>query len=112
LLAGSAPTSIHAVGRKHPTGVDEQISAVLDFPNGVTATFTCGMSLQADNTATISGEEGYIEIPVPWKPPTPATWILAHSNPPKMDSASATTGAAPSRQALPLLNQSHYTPWN
>ncbi len=102
LLAGSAPTSVQAVGRIHPAGVDEQVSAVLKFPGQITATFTCGMTLQADNTATISGEEGYIEIPVPWKPPTPATWILAHSTPPKMDSVNATAGAAPPRQAFTI----------
>ena len=44
------------------------------------------MNAQADNTASICGDEGYIEIPVPWKPPEKgATWSLAYSTPPKMD---------------------------
>ena len=93
LIAGAEPTALHAVGQLHASGVDELASAVLQFPGGMTASFTCGMNAQADNTACICGDEGYIEIPVPWKPPVQnAVWILAYSTPPRMDQAS---GAAP-----------------
>ena len=41
---------------------------------------------QADNTATLSGTDGYIEIPVPWKPPThESIFVIARGTPPKMD---------------------------
>jgi hypothetical protein len=30
----------------------------MDFPNGILATFSCGMSAQADNTATLCGTDG------------------------------------------------------
>jgi D-xylose 1-dehydrogenase (NADP+, D-xylono-1,5-lactone-forming) len=102
LVAGDAPESVSAYAIRHPSGVDEQVSAALRFAGGVTATFTCGMTLQADNTATISGDGGYIEVPVPWKPPTPTQWILAHSTPPKMDSAASAAGSAPPRQSFTI----------
>jgi predicted dehydrogenase len=86
LFAGAEPTSIHIVHHRHETGVDDIAAGTLVFPTGVIATFTCGMSVHADNTASICGSEGYIEIPVPWKPPASgATFTIAHSTPPKMD---------------------------
>ena len=54
----------------------------------VTASFTCGMTVQADNTAYVCGSEGYIAVPVPWKPPMQqAVYTVARSTPPKMDLA-------------------------
>ena len=68
--------------------------------DGVLATFTCGMGVQADNTAYVCGTEGYIEIPVPWKPPARgAHYTLAHSTPPKMDLKAA--GPLPERRPAP-----------
>src|SRR5258708_39162810 len=93
VIAGAEPTRLNVVGQLHPGGVDEMAAGVLQFPGGVAASFTCGMNAQADNTASICGDEGYIEIPVPWKPPVQNTiWNLAYSIPPRMDQAS---GVAP-----------------
>jgi D-xylose 1-dehydrogenase (NADP+, D-xylono-1,5-lactone-forming) len=96
LFAGGEPVEIYGVGELHAGGVDEQASAVLKFPDEVLASFTCGMTLQADNTAYLCGTEGYIEVPVPWKPPVSgATYTLAHSTPPKMDGGAATLTGPP-----------------
>jgi predicted dehydrogenase len=66
--------------------VDDIAAGTLVFPNGTIATFNCGMSLHADNTASICGSEGYIEIPIPWKPPAKgATFTIARSTPPQME---------------------------
>ncbi len=99
MLAGAEPTAIHAVAGFHPGGVDESTSGVLKFPNGVVATFSCGMATQCDNTAHVAGSDGYLEIPWPWKPQaTGAMHTLAHSVPPRQD---LTTGAtAPPRQTF------------
>src|SRR5579884_3712182 len=43
LIAGVEPTRVVATGQKHETGVDEIAGAVLEFPNQITASFTCGM---------------------------------------------------------------------
>jgi predicted dehydrogenase len=108
LLAGAEPVDAFATGHVHPSGVDDLVAGVLRFPpppggegtEGVVATFNCGMGVQADNTAYVCGSEGYIEIPVPWKPAAQgAQYTLAHSTPPRMDvaaqSAHQASGAAP-----------------
>ncbi|HWE04890.1 MAG TPA: Gfo/Idh/MocA family oxidoreductase [Tepidisphaeraceae bacterium] len=95
LIAGAEPTGIYAAGQSHASGVDELVAGVMQFPGGVTASFTCGMNAQADNSASICGDEGYIEIPVPWKPPVKnAAWSLAYSIPPKMDQAAGVVAPA------------------
>lgn len=68
-VAGVDPVAFRAMGQLHSSGVDEYAVGAMTFPGGVLASFTCGMSLHADNTASILGSEGYIEIPIPWKPP-------------------------------------------
>jgi xylose dehydrogenase (NAD/NADP) len=86
LYAKAEPTQIHVVHHRHESGVDDIAAGTLVFPNGIIATFNCGMSVHADNTATICGSEGYLEIPIPWKPPAQgATFKIARSIPPKMD---------------------------
>jgi len=87
LVAGQPPAQVHAAGHIHERGVDDVVAGTLTFANGIVAGFTCGMSVQADNSACICGEDGYIEIPVPWKPPRQATFIIARGTPPKMDGA-------------------------
>jgi predicted dehydrogenase len=62
----------------------------MHFPNNIVASFTCGMDLHANNTASLCGTAGYLEIPMPWKPPSQrAEYILAYSTPPKMDHTGA-----------------------
>jgi D-xylose 1-dehydrogenase (NADP+, D-xylono-1,5-lactone-forming) len=86
LFAGEEPEKLHVVHHRHPSGVDDIAAGTLVFPSGTIATFTCGMSVHADNTASICGSEGWIEIPVPWKPPASgSTFTIARSTPPKME---------------------------
>jgi predicted dehydrogenase len=85
-LAGEEPSVIHASANFHETGVDELAAGTLVFPGGIISTFDCGMCVQADNTAYICGSEGYIEIPVPWKPVAGSSkFIIAGGTTPKMD---------------------------
>jgi predicted dehydrogenase len=96
-FAGPAPRAVHAVARLHASGVDDMAAGVLLFPGGAVGSFTCGMAMQADNAACISGTEGYIEIPVPWKPPVQgARYAIVRGTPPKMEKATAVKG--PSRE--------------
>jgi predicted dehydrogenase len=86
LIMGSEPTSVHAVAHMHETGVDEMTAGVLGFAGGAAATFSCGTRVQAGNLAMICGTDGYIEVPVPWKPPVSgASFTIARSVPPKQD---------------------------
>ncbi|HEX3358076.1 MAG TPA: Gfo/Idh/MocA family oxidoreductase [Tepidisphaeraceae bacterium] len=102
-FAGAEPSKIHAAAKFHTTGVDEITSATLEFPNSLLATFTCGMSLQADNTAAICGTDGYIEIAWPWKPtPGKGGYILARSTPPRQDQKNASAPPTPPRQEFKI----------
>ncbi|HEX5242763.1 MAG TPA: Gfo/Idh/MocA family oxidoreductase [Tepidisphaeraceae bacterium] len=90
LIGGAEPTGIHAIGQLHETNVDVSASGVMDFPDGIQAIFGCAMDVQANNVASICGTEGYIEIPVPWKPPVrDAIWILGRSTPPRQDAGNS-----------------------
>jgi predicted dehydrogenase len=98
LFAGGEPVRVQASGHLHETGVDDRVVAAMEFPDGILATFACSMSSQSDNTATISGTDGFIEIPVPWKPPAPeSVFIIARGTPPKMDGP---VKAAPPRETV------------
>ncbi|HVT89528.1 MAG TPA: Gfo/Idh/MocA family oxidoreductase [Tepidisphaeraceae bacterium] len=88
LVTGEEPRSVLATGRLHSSGVDECAAGTLHFPSGVLATFVCGMTLQADNSAYVCGAEGYVHIPIPWKPPRPSVYHIAYSTPPRQDVAS------------------------
>jgi predicted dehydrogenase len=100
LIARCEPSKVHATAIIGPTGVDTVLVGTLTFPTGVLASFTCGMDLHANNTVTISGTEGYIEVPVPWKPPAQrAEYVLAHSTPPKMDTPPTAGKGPPPRES-------------
>ena len=101
LFAGAEPSRIEATGHLHESGVDELAAAMLTFPNGIIATFSCGMSVHADNTAYLCGSDAYIEIPVPWKPGKETSgFTIARSVPPKMDVPGNAAPVAPPREVL------------
>lgn len=85
-----APGGIHAVGRliESTDGgkIDVSASGVLAYPSGIVSTFTCAMDTQASNLMQVCGTEGYIEVPVPWKPTNgKATWTLRTMQKPRQD---------------------------
>ena len=85
-FARGEPTEMHAVGRIHSSGVDEYAAGAMMFPGNIAASFVCGTTVQADNTAYLCGDEGYIEVPIPWKPPADgAVYVVTRSSPPRMD---------------------------
>jgi len=100
LFGDGEPTAVHASAHMHETGVDDRLVATLAFPNGVLASFTCGMTVQADNTAYLCGSDGYIEVPFPWKPPPQnAIYHVSQSIPPRQDLAGKPAApASPPRQ--------------
>lgn len=96
LFAGAEPSAAHAVGHLHESGVDDLASGVLRFPGDVLSTFACGMAVQADNTAYVCGSEGYVEVPIPWKPPREnAEYRVVRSTPPLMDGPVVAPPASP-----------------
>jgi predicted dehydrogenase len=86
LFAGAEPSGIHAIGHIHETGVDDLAAGTLTFPGGVVAAFNCGMAVQTDNAAFVCGTDGYVHIPVPWKPSASGSQIhIVRQTPPLMD---------------------------
>jgi D-xylose 1-dehydrogenase (NADP+, D-xylono-1,5-lactone-forming) len=97
LFAAAEPTAVHVAANFHVRGVDELAAGTLVFPNNILSSFTCGMCLHADNTAYLCGEEGFIEVPVPWKPsPDGSQFIVTRGSEPKMDKPKST--APPPRE--------------
>ncbi len=69
LAAGQEPSAAHCVGEiGKKSGVDLWAAGLLRFPNGIVATFNCGMMVNTDWTATVYGEKGKIHLPSPWVP--------------------------------------------
>jgi predicted dehydrogenase len=62
MIYGS-PRSVDCVARFAPSGVDEQASVLLGFPDGQYATVTAGIRTAFSNQATIYGTEGMIVVP-------------------------------------------------
>ncbi len=89
LIAGEEPTSLRATAAMHETGVDEITCGMMRFGGGMLGSFTCGMSLHADNTAHLCGTEGSVEIPVPWKPPMQSRYVIVRGAPPRQDHTAA-----------------------
>ncbi len=84
-FARAEPVEVHAMATLHDSGVDEITTGSMRFDR-LTAQFICGMSLQTDNTAYLCGTDGYIAVPIPWKPPVEgAQYIIKTMNPPKSD---------------------------
>lgn len=83
-IAGAEPTAVHAIAQLHFSGVDEVVCATMVFPGNLLATFSCGLSAQSDNTAYICGTEGYIEVPILWKPPARNASFTIHRQPPPL----------------------------
>jgi predicted dehydrogenase len=103
LFAQAEPSEIEVTGQVHTGGVDELAAGTMTFPGDIFATFACGMAVQADNTAYLCGSEGYIEIPVPWKPTRGNSgFTIARSTPPRMDVAGQAAPIAPPRETRPI----------
>ena len=106
LVAGAEPSGVHAVGHRHPSGVDDLAAGTLTFPGGVVATFCCGMGVQADNAAQVCGTEGFVEIPVPWKPSVEGSrFHVVRQTPPLMDGGPRPT--TPPRETVEVPGGRH-----
>jgi predicted dehydrogenase len=77
LLFAGEPTTIHAAVRRDPVmGIDTLSSALLVFPGGGQASFTCSTRAEPDQRVHIVGSAGRIEIEIPFNiPPARETRI-------------------------------------
>lgn len=90
LLCDAEPTNIHAFARMHTSGVDELTTVAMEFPGKVMSHFSCAMLTHADNAAHISGSDGWLEIPWPWKPsPDRSGYVVSSGIAPRQDATTA-----------------------
>ena len=80
-IFGAEPTRVVSTMDRDPNfGTDRLASALLEFPGGRHLTFTVGTQLAGHQRVTIAGEEGRIEIQIPFNaPPDRPTKILIDS---------------------------------
>ncbi len=78
MLFDAEPVRIEAAVRRDPVmGIDTLSSAVLEFPGGGQATFTCSIRSEDYQRVHIVGSTGRIEIEIPFNiPPNRETGIL------------------------------------
>ncbi len=70
LLFDAEPTGVKAYVRRDPAmGIDTLTSAVLEFPGGGQATFTCAIRAEDDQRVHIIGSAGRIDMEIPFNVP-------------------------------------------
>ena len=63
------PVEFHATGRLHPqAGTDDFATAVAKYPGDILAELSCGSTFLNDNSASIHGTKGWIDVPNPFTP--------------------------------------------
>lgn len=60
------PLNWQITGEVGETGVEESVSAILEYENGASAMFTCSFNINTPNTMVIFGEHGRIEVAEPF----------------------------------------------
>jgi len=85
MLFEAEPTRVAASIQRDPaSGVDVVTSAVLEFPGGGSATFTCSIRTEPDQRVHVYGTEGHITIGVPFNipPDRPTHVFVTHGGDP------------------------------
>jgi predicted dehydrogenase len=59
------PIAAQAVATYGPSGIDEQLSGLLEYPGGRTARILCGFRAAEQQRITILGSDGILEVPHP-----------------------------------------------
>lgn len=76
LMAGRDPISVNARALWTASGVDDQLTALLDFGDGLVAHFDCGFNQVQRQRCIISGTEGYLDLPMTFNMGVAETQIL------------------------------------
>jgi len=68
LLAGREPVAVQGRAAWASTGVDEQLSGLLDFGEGLMAQFVCAINMERRQHTLIAGTEGSLTLPDTFNP--------------------------------------------
>lgn len=63
LMAGREPVAVQARAHWASTGVDDQLTGILDFGDGLMAHFDCALNQERRERCILAGTEGYLELP-------------------------------------------------
>ena len=69
-IARAEPVRSHLLQHQHEHGVDDYAAGLLEFPSGVLATFTSGMTVTCDRSTFVGGSEASLQIESTWLPPS------------------------------------------
>jgi D-xylose 1-dehydrogenase (NADP+, D-xylono-1,5-lactone-forming) len=64
ILAGREPVAVHARTHWASTGVDDHLSGLLDFGDGLMAHFDCAINQAGRQRCILGGTDGYLELPM------------------------------------------------
>lgn len=64
LMAGREPVAVHARAHWAASGVDDQLTGILDFGDGLIAHFDCAINQESRQRCIVGGSEGYLELPM------------------------------------------------
>lgn len=67
-LCQREPDECQVIAHQHDLGVEDYAAGIMSFGGDTLATWTCGMTVQADRTTVVAGTEGYLSIDTPWFP--------------------------------------------
>ena len=75
LMAGREPVMVQARAIWGSTGVDDQLTGIIDFGDGLLAHFDCGFNMEHREHCIIAGSKGYFELQNTFTPGTKSTQI-------------------------------------
>lgn len=67
---GKGPVVKGATQTLHESGIDEHVTAIIEFPGKKIGTFECSLAHASDRSATVYGTRGVINVPFPFWCPT------------------------------------------
>jgi predicted dehydrogenase len=77
-MAGAEPDRVQAVARMGDTGVDEELTGILTFPDGVVAHFDCSLTMERCEAYEVAGTDGFFRVPSAFLPGTDEAPIHEH----------------------------------
>ena len=78
LMAGREPITVQARAVWAQSGVDDQLTGILDFGEGLIAHFDCGFNQTRRQRAIVAGSLGYLDLPEVFSPGSSGSDIHEH----------------------------------
>jgi predicted dehydrogenase len=69
-MAGAEPIQVQATARWGDTGVDEELTGIMRFPDDVVAHFDCALTMERSESCEVAGTHGYFRVPAAFLPGT------------------------------------------